>query len=88
MKIVIAMKPNGTYTATIPDEEGDFTLFSSIWATDACRRDPYETLRDLVFSVLGSRLPPLRELLFDEMGRSEIQIPLGAAVVGVREGTE
>lgn len=79
MKLIITAKPNGTYTVTVPTEDGDVTLFSSVWATDACRRDPYETLRDLVFSILGSRLPPLRELPFDETGRAEYTVPLTVA---------
>ena len=79
LKLVITSKPNGTYTVTMPTEEGEVMLFSSLWETDACRRDPYETLRDLVYSILGSRLPPLRELNFDETGRAEYSIPLSVA---------
>lgn len=78
MKLIIESKSNGTYAVTMPTEDGDVVLFSSLWETDACRRDPYETLRDLVFAVIGSRLPPLRELLFDETGRAEYTIPITA----------
>lgn len=77
MKIVITMKPNGTYTATIPTEDGDYTLFSSLWNTDAAHRDPYDALRELLKEVFRAQLPPLRELNFDETGRAEYRIPLG-----------
>lgn len=76
MKLTLTSRPNGTYTVTVPTEEGNVTLFSAMWTTDAGHRDPYDAMSDLVRDVFKTNLPPLRELNFDKDGTAEINVPI------------
>lgn len=76
MKLTLTSKPNGTYTLTVPTEEGDVTLFSTMWTTDAGHRDPYDALNELVSDVFHTRMPPLRDLKFNANGTTEINVPI------------
>ena len=75
MKVRITSCQNGAYALTVPSPEGDYTIFSTVWATDY-HRDPYTVLSELTESVFKTRIPPLRELNFGEDGTAEINIPL------------
>lgn len=76
MKLVLNSRPNGSYALTIPSPDGDYTIFSTMWNTDAGHRDPYDAMSDLVHDVFKTRIPPLRELKFDQNGTAEINMPI------------